>query len=282
MPRATAAAAALIAASALSCAPAPLEPPRQLAVTPPPAVPPSATPEPTAAPAQDAGPAAPPAVVAPAGPPALPPEDKALGRFRLRARTIISGASRECALPMFHQIAPLAGVLVGWNGKARRLGSATWRYDGAKWTEHPIPDMDVFALSASTEGELWAASHKALFRWDGKAWAKVEIGLDPRIDIQALAAGGAKDVWIVAQPPADASIKVAPLPATGVLRWDGARLARAAVDAPEPGAQVRVQEIRSNGDQVWIWELEAAFQLVRPVSVAQPEPAVYVHPNPPR
>ncbi len=175
----------------------------------------------------------------------------------------------------------LAGALVGWDGTAHRLASATWRYDGAAWDEQLIADPDVFAISASNDGELWAASHKALFHWDGKAWIKVEIGLDPRISIEQIAAGGKKDVWIVAQPPADPTIKYAPLPEPLVLSWDGARLGRAGIDGPEPGARVRIQEIKSNGAEVWVWELEAAYQLVSRGAASSASPAVYLHPNPP-
>lgn len=281
---------------ATACAPSPPEPAVPTVITatiPPPSAsaaadptiaPPPPTPIPT--PAPPAAPAAAPAR------PALPPEDPALGRLRLRLHSPADPEARECMLPLIREVAPLA------DGGAWITGGCNMRllFDGKTFTNHaPARDKRTYrsdgknqtCLANTVSDAVWARSgresvitsryicgstsftlgFRAIERFDGKRWTKLSTALPPGMndDLFPDSIQGSKPeaLWGLvpssmlwwSQGPAEAPVR-AGLYRLGPKGWDKP-LRKSDVPARlqdlPAGSQIEsYRAMTARGDEVWI------------------------------
>jgi hypothetical protein len=166
----------------------------------------------------------------------------------------------------------LAGARLRWNGSAlASRGARTWRWDGKRWTEQqPAATSLFYAISMASDGALWAASPGALWRWQNEAWSKVPLGLDPRTVIHALSAGSAADLWLLLDVHSDPGGKGDPPPV--LAHHDGKRLATVVVEPAPEHPTATLASLGSAGARVWAWNIEDAWELVRPGDTAADAP----------
>lgn len=103
-----------------------------------------------------------------------------------------------------------------------------------------LPFSHATAISATSERDVWVAEPDALYRFDGKSWARLDAPVD---GIAGVWAAAEKDVWVVGQG--------------GAVHYDGATWSR----VKEPSGALRLATGPSAAD-VWLAGKAGLFHAV--------------------
>ncbi|GAA0363113.1 hypothetical protein GCM10010151_61460 [Actinoallomurus spadix] len=131
------------------------------------------------------------------------------------------------------------------------LPSLALHWDGASWSQAPIPDSGrLTSVSASGPGNVWAAADCGVLHWDGRTWARtspVSIPGTDGADLTGIKAVGADDVWLSGTAWNGTTGKDHGF----VQHWDGSRWRL--VPLPALGDDFDISGVDARGPQdVWV------------------------------
>ena len=137
------------------------------------------------------------------------------------------------------------------DGAGSAVTGLALRLEAGTWTERTVDDTSLSDLSIAADGSTWAAGAR-LWRLAGDAFAPVALGLTGELEVRAVWARSATDVWLVlGETTKRGSV-------ARVAHFDGARATLVPVDAAGDDEPARV---RGSGDEVWLLGASTAWRL---------------------
>ncbi len=119
-------------------------------------------------------------------------------------------------------------------------GGAAWRFDGRAWSRMETgTNARLLDVWVGAPDVAWAVGDNVALRWDGSTWRRVPLPF--AVTLSRVSARNDSDVWMLGQNTSPAR--------TEVLHWDGRAITRDTAGLPEGQ---RFDDVWADADAVWL------------------------------